>query len=150
MPAVPKRGRVKHGPTATLEDLETEGSFKAPLVAAINALPGFRAWYQQAGRLKVRGGFIHLAPKGAGDVVGRAPPDGLFFEVETKGRTTAVQPSQDPWAAETIAAGGVYVRCRPRRGESLGEAVARCVAELLEAIGEARSRRAGGGGAWAR
>ena len=123
--APPKRVRGASAP-ATAEDLEVEGGFKAPLLKAINATPGLRAWRQQAGSLKVRGGFMVLAPAGAADIVGRAAPDGLHFEVETKGRKTEVEASQDPWALETRGAGAVYVRARPAKGEPIAAARVPC------------------------
>jgi hypothetical protein len=119
----------------------TEAQLQAGLIAMLRATPGLRAWRQQCGKVRVRGGFMQLAPTGAGDICGTAAPDGLHYEVEVKGHKTAVQDGQDPWAAETVASGGVYLRARPRGGESLPDAVRRCVAELLEAIAEARSRR---------
>jgi hypothetical protein len=140
MPPVPKKGRVKAPALPPLPTFsENEG--KRAVLAGINAIPGLRAWGQPAGKLRVRGGWVQLAPAGAGDIVGRAAPDGLHFEVETKGARTAVQPQQDPWALETEAAGAVYIRARARRGDTMETLVQRTVAELLEAIAECRSRR---------
>ena len=139
-PSATRVGRAPHEKLPPLPTF-TEGDFKGPLLDALNALPGIRAWRQQAGRLKVKRGFMHLAPKGAGDIIGRASPDGLLFEVETKGLRTAVQDGQDEWALETIAAGAVYLRARARRGDTVEVLVRRTVTELLEAIAECRSRR---------
>ena len=119
----------------------SESAFQAALLGAIQATPGLRAWRQQAGAIRVKGGYMTLGPTGCGDLVGTAAPDGLHWELEVKGASTQVQPGQDPWALETQAAGAVYVRARPVRGETLPEAVRRSVAELLEAIAECRSRR---------
>lgn len=139
-PPVPKRGRLKLAPLPTF----AEGVFQRALLDALKHVPGIRAWRQQTGITKVRGGYMHLAPNGAGDIVGTAAPDGLHFELEVKGPTTETQPAQDPWRDETIAAGAVYLRVRPDRGETLAVAVSRSVRELQGAIAEARGRRSEG------
>jgi hypothetical protein len=134
----PTRGRLKQPPLPTFSESELQRA----IIDALNVAPDLRAWRQQSGRLKVRGGFMCLAPNGAGDIVGTAAPDGLHFEVEVKGPKTEVQADQDPWGEATAAAGAVYVRARPLRGETLPVSVARCVAELRAAIEEVRANRA--------
>lgn len=130
-----KRGTIKAQPQFS------EAQFQAGLLAMLRAIPSLRAWRQQCGKVRVRGGFMQLAPNGAGDICGTAAPDGIHWEMEVKGRQTAVQAEQDPWAEATRASGAVYVRARPLAGESLAAAVQRCVRELREAIAEARAKR---------
>ena len=107
-----KRGVLKLPP----EYAGTEGDFKRPLIEAINATPGLQCWRQQAGKTRIRRGYLHLAPKGAADVVGFAEPDGLHFEVETKALTKQSEDQKD-WQATIVAAGGVYLVARPARAE---------------------------------
>jgi hypothetical protein len=126
-----KSGRIVAAPVVE----HTEGNFKRDLLAAINTTPGLRAWRQQSGMTRVKRGMLHLAPKGAADVIGIAAPDGLSFQVETKSRSGwEQQPEQKAWQADTEAAGGVYLLAKPQKAEPLQVAVRRVVSELLAAI----------------
>ncbi len=53
-----------------------------PLVSAINAIPGCWALRVNAGRVAVRGGWMHLAPENTPDVIGYVR--GRFFSLECK------------------------------------------------------------------
>jgi hypothetical protein len=67
-------------------------------------------WRQQAGNVKVRGGYMHLAPPGAPDLVGwmlRGAKRGCFVGLECKEPKKNPTLIQEAWRREIEKAGGV-------------------------------------------
>lgn len=67
-------------------------------------------WRQQAGGVKVRGGYMRLAPPGAPDLVGwmlRGPKRGAFVGFEVKVGKNQPTLIQEAWRVEIEKAGGV-------------------------------------------
>src|SRR6185312_16899222 len=65
--------QVKRGETQTIT---------TPTVQALNQMPGCRAFRMNAGKWKVRNGWVHGAEEGTADVIGWIW--GRFFAIETK------------------------------------------------------------------
>jgi hypothetical protein len=85
------------------------------------------------------------APKGTGDLVGYAGPDGLHVEVEVKLGKDRVRPAQRRRRDAILAAGGVYVVVRGVETLDLAElerSVRDAVATVDNAIRAARELRA--------
>jgi hypothetical protein len=72
---------------------------------------GIMAWRCQSGIVRVKRGWMHLAPKGTADIVG-VLPGGRFLAVEVKTDDGDLEPSQVEWWARIIAAGALYVLAR--------------------------------------
>jgi hypothetical protein len=76
----------------------SEGAIQKSIVDAFETI-GVRAIRVQSGIVKVRGGWMHLAPEGTPDIMICVPPNGraLFLEVKTRrgkesgGQTTRAQ-----------------------------------------------------------
>lgn len=90
--------------------MKGETAIIASIVTVVNRTGEAFVWRNQSGIVRVKGGFMHLAPSGSPDVVGWTR-DGRFvgFEVKVpnarteKGRAER----QAEWRARIIAAGGV-------------------------------------------
>lgn len=52
----------------------------------------------QSGRVKVRGGWMQLAPEGTPDLLVVVPPHGRLLGLEVKAARGRVRPSQVTWA----------------------------------------------------
>jgi len=61
-----------------------ETALRAAIVDALNATGLVRVWSVHAGRVRVRGGWMHLSPVGTPDVCGYALRDGRFIGIEIK------------------------------------------------------------------
>jgi hypothetical protein len=75
------------------------------------------AWRCNSGKVKVRGGWMQLAPKGTADVLGYFRAGGRMFGVEGKcshrdGCPCESCADQRAWGERLVKAGGVYVRAR--------------------------------------
>lgn len=140
MPPVPKRGRLR---------LPTETEFKRDLTKALNAAPGIYVWRNASGCIRSGKAWLHLAPKGSGDLIGVVKPDGLLLSIEckvgkAKDNGTGTLDAQEAWAHRMADAGAVHVTAQMHEDETLVEAVARCVRLVLDAVEERRSRDACG------
>lgn len=90
---------------------------------------GALAFRVQAGQVKVRGGWMHLAPQGTADILVVVPPHGRFLALEVKTAKGKEREAQLRWAEEIRAVGGM-VR------------TVRTVEQALAAYVEARGRKA--------
>jgi hypothetical protein len=62
----------------------SETALRSAIVDALNATGLVRVWSIHAGRVKVRGGWLHLCPTGTPDVVGYTLRSGRFVGIEIK------------------------------------------------------------------
>ncbi len=104
--------------------MSAEGDIQASILDAFAAL-GVLAWRVQAGKVKVRGGWMTLAPPGTPDVHVLVPPHGRLLALEVKAPDGRVRAAQLVWAATARRDGGVV-------------ATVRSVDEALEAFDVAR------------
>lgn len=82
----------------------------APIIKAVNATGCAFVWRNQSGGLRVRGGWMTLAPKGLPDIVGwmrRGPRTGAFVGLEVKTKDGDASPEQRAYLARIEEAGGV-------------------------------------------
>lgn len=84
---------------------------------ALSAM-GITAWREQAGQVRVRRGYMHLAPEGTPDIVGHMP-DGRALYLEVKCGKGKERPAQTAFLAAARDAGCVCGTVR-----SVAEAVA--------------------------
>lgn len=88
----------------------SEADLYSPIVEAARVSGLAELWRQQAGRVKVRGGWMTLAPPGAPDLVGwmaRGPKRGAFVGLEVKRPGEQATLIQAGWRAAIEKAGGV-------------------------------------------
>lgn len=89
----------------------SENAIQRAVLDALQAL-GVVAWRSQAGKVRVRGGFMSLAPEGTPDVIGYMP-DGRLLGIEVKASklASATKPErrekQAAWRERAAAAGCV-------------------------------------------
>jgi hypothetical protein len=62
----------------------SETALRSSIVDALNATGMCRVWSVHAGRVKVRGGWMHLSPVGTPDICGYALGSGRFIGIEIK------------------------------------------------------------------
>lgn len=79
----------------------------------LNALEraGITATRMQAGKVKVRGGWLRLAPAGWPDIIGYLP-DGRMFGIEAKTATGKDREAQLAWAARARANRVLVIKAR--------------------------------------
>jgi hypothetical protein len=87
----------------------SEQDLTRAVIEAINGTRRAHVWRHQSGRVKVRGGWMHLAPPGSPDVVGYMLDGGRFLGIEVK--LPGEQPTaiQNTWREQIVAAGGIAV-----------------------------------------
>lgn len=76
-------------------------------VLKVLKLFGVEAWLVQSGLVKVRGGYMHLAPNGTSDIVGYLPYTGRILAVEAKEKGKQPRKDQIDFLARVGNAGGV-------------------------------------------
>lgn len=76
-------------------------------VLEVLKLFGVEAWLVQSGLVKVRGGYMHLAPNGTSDIVGYLPYTGRILTVEAKEKGKQPRKDQIDFLARVGNAGGV-------------------------------------------
>lgn len=69
------------------------------------ALAGVVVARTQAGRVRARGGWVHLAPEGWPDLTGYLPPHGRMLALEVKRPGEKPSPAQVEWRAKALTAG---------------------------------------------
>lgn len=100
----------------------SESTIQRAILDALLAAGAF-AFRAQAGKVKVRGGYMNLCPAGTPDILVIVPPRGMVVGLEVKTLTGELRESQLAWAAKVRALGGVVETVR-----SPAEAVAAYVA----------------------
>lgn len=85
-----------------------EGKISKEIRDALKAL-GYLAVRVQSGVVKVRGGYMHLAPEGTADVFVVLRPAGRLMGIEVKQPGEKATPVQLAWGADLVARGGLYV-----------------------------------------
>lgn len=95
---------------------KAETSLARAIREALSVL-GVVAWREQSGQVRVRRGYMHLAPEGTPDVIGYMP-DGRLLAIEVKCGKGKERPEQTEWLAKAKAAGCVVGTVR-----SVAEAV---------------------------
>lgn len=96
---------------------KAETSLARAIREALSVL-GVVAWREQSGQVRVRRGYMHLAPEGTPDIVGHMP-DGRALYLEVKHGKGKERPAQTAFLARARAAGCVCGTVR-----SVAEAVA--------------------------
>lgn len=72
---------------------EAETKLAADIRDAINSLTSAKVWREQSGQVRVRRGYMHLAPAGTPDIVGYLP-GGRFIGIEVKRPKGKERPEQ--------------------------------------------------------
>lgn len=88
-----------------------EGDIKRAILDALLVAGAF-AFRAQAGKVKVRGGYMNLCPPGTPDILVIVPPTGLLLGLEVKSATGEERESQLAWAAKVRALGGAVETVR--------------------------------------
>lgn len=78
-------------------------------IDALNLLPRTKVWRQQSGKVRVKNGWMQLAPVGAADIVGVAHGLHIEFEVKAPGEESEQSDEQKEWAADIEMCGGIYL-----------------------------------------
>jgi hypothetical protein len=105
----------------------TEQHLTKAIITAVNATGLAFVWRSQAGRVKVRGGYMQLAPDGCPDVIGwmtRGASRAVFVGIEVKLPGEQPSPVQKEWH-------------RWMRGYGCVVATAWSVADAIEVVKEA-------------
>lgn len=89
----------------------SESTIQRAILDALLAAGAF-AFRAQAGRVKVKGGYMQLCPAGTPDILVIVPPRGLVVGLEVKTLTGELRESQLAWAAKVRALGGVVETVR--------------------------------------
>jgi hypothetical protein len=89
----------------------SETALRSAIVYALNATGLVRVFSVTAGRVRVRGGWLHLCPVGTPDVIGFALRSGRFVGIEVKvggNKTDKVRAEkQRAFQADIAAHGGI-------------------------------------------
>lgn len=88
-------------------DLTTETDLKARITKAVKAIPGVKAWRNNAGRVKVRGGWMQLGETGSPDILVFTSKSTGGFEVKRPG--VEQDPDQIRFQSEWEALGNWYM-----------------------------------------
>ena len=91
--------------------MSTESAIQRAILDALLVAGAF-AFRVQAGKVKVRGGWMQLAPPGTPDICVLVPPTGLSLWLEVKTLTGELRESQLAWAAKARARGAVVETVR--------------------------------------
>ena len=85
----------------------TEQQLTRAIIDAVNDTRRVHVWRHQSGRVRVRGGWMHLAPMGAPDIVGYTLDTGRFVGLEVKLPDEEPTSIQSTWLEQIALAGGV-------------------------------------------
>lgn len=85
--------------------MTAEGDIKRAMLEALEAVGAF-AFRAQSGMVKVRGGYMHLAPPGTPDILVIVPPLGRLLGLEVKTAKGAEREAQLAWASGVRRLGG--------------------------------------------
>lgn len=106
----------------------SEGATKAAIIVTLNAIPGVYMRNVPAGKVKVRGGWVQLAPKGHSDLAGNVFARAAYLEVKKEGKETTSKQRKLDQAA--------FLAARKREGCLTGKVDS--VAAALKACGLAK------------
>jgi hypothetical protein len=81
-------------------DLKTE-------ILDLLALYHIKAFRVQSGKVRVRGGYMHLAPEGTSDLIGYMPYTGRILAIETKVKGENPRKSQIEFLSAVRSAHGI-------------------------------------------
>lgn len=82
----------------------SESTIQRAILDALLAAGAF-AFRAQAGKVKVRGGYMNLCPPGTPDILVVVPPAGLLLGLECKALTGELRESQIAWRSKAQALG---------------------------------------------
>lgn len=88
----------------------SEADLYQDIIDAGNGVGLALLWRNQSGTVRVRGGWMRLAPPGAPDIVGfmlRGPKSGAFVGIECKSWKEKLTARQESWRREILRVGGV-------------------------------------------
>ena len=77
------------------------------IIEAVNGTLRAHVWRHQSGRVRVRGGWMHLAPSGSPDIVGYMRGTGRFLGIEVKLPGELPTAIQVTWRDAIQKAGGI-------------------------------------------
>ncbi len=89
----------------------TETEIQRAILDALASVGAF-AMRVQSGKVKVRGGWMQLAPAGTPDIIVLVPPRGLLLGLEVKTATGEERESQIIWRAQACRRGAVVETVR--------------------------------------
>lgn len=76
----------------------SENELQRDILTHLGKMPGVTAWRCQSGKVKVRGGWMELAPNGTPDIIGFLD-SGQFLAIEVKLPGEELRPEQLEWFA---------------------------------------------------
>lgn len=77
----------------------SENELQRSILDALRQMPGVTVWRCQSGKVKVRGGWMELAPNGTPDIIGFLD-SGQFMAIEVKLPGEELRPEQLAWFAK--------------------------------------------------
>ncbi len=84
--------------------MSSESAIQRAILDALLVAGAF-AFRVQAGKVKVRGGYMTLCPPGTPDILVVVPPNGHLLGLECKAITGELRESQIAWSAKARARG---------------------------------------------
>lgn len=91
--------------------MTAERDIKRSILDGLHAA-GIIAFRVHSGKVKVRGGWMHLAPEGTPDIVAIVPPHGRFLGLEVKTEDGVERPGQLDFAKGARRHGAAVVTVR--------------------------------------
>ena len=87
-----------------------EGVIQRHILRHVSQLvPQVKIWRANSGKVKVKGGYMSLAPAGTADIVGLIKPHGQFLAIEVKVPGQNLSEAQEAWRKEIESMGGLYI-----------------------------------------
>ncbi len=119
-----------------------EADYQNALMAYLSWSLPVHVWRQNAGSVEAkRGGWVQLAPVGAGDITGYVIGSGIHLEIECKMPRRAHTHEQKNWGEMCTSRGAIYVFARYVSGLTLADNVVLATSNIRTAIA-ARGLRA--------
>ena len=89
---------------------ESETNLYQPIITALAESRLACVWRNQAGSVRAKGGWIHMAPEGTPDLIGfvlYGPRKGAFVGLEVKAKRGRETTLQATWRTRIVSAGGI-------------------------------------------